>query len=186
MIVKLLGRRLCCPCKGLALGPAPGHGLGPGPGPSKALGPGPAGPRSQQGPVPAVQRRAPLHQGHRPGRLPAREDQELLHRGARGPRQVHPRRQGARAGRRHRHRRRQQAGARLAAGGAGAGDHGEGPVGLGAVAPPRRAVPPQPDRHAGARGLQLRGARASCCWWTPTRGCRPRPSPTSSSPSRRT
>ena len=41
MIVKLLGRRLCCPCKGRALGPAPGHGLGPGPGPSKALGPGP-------------------------------------------------------------------------------------------------------------------------------------------------
>ncbi len=39
MIVKLLGRRLCCPCKGRALGPAPGHGLGPGPGPgpSRAL-----------------------------------------------------------------------------------------------------------------------------------------------------
>jgi len=42
MIVKLLGRRLGCPCKGLALGPAPGHGLGPAPGPCKAVGPGPS------------------------------------------------------------------------------------------------------------------------------------------------
>lgn len=44
MILKLLGRRLGCPCKGLALGPAPGHGpcKSLAPGPCKALGPGPS------------------------------------------------------------------------------------------------------------------------------------------------
>ena len=41
--------------------------------------------------------------------------------------------------------------------GAGAGHHSQGPVGESPVQPQGGAVPPQHDRHAGPRGLQLRG-----------------------------
>ena len=49
----------------------------------------------------------------------------------------------------------------------------------------RRELCPEPDRHAGPRGLQLRGlpeprqpARARSWWWTPPRASRPRRWPT--------
>ena len=71
--------------------------------------------------------------------------------------------------------------------GAGAGHHHQGaaPSPLQLYRRRRRNLCPEPDRHPGARGLQLRGVPCAgrlrgrrCWWWTPPRASRPRRWPT--------